>query len=113
MKCTAFAQAAAAQLADLSAHGLLNTERALNSPQGAQIGVAGCPALLNLCSNNYLRVANHPAVIETARRALAQYGYGMASVRFIGGTHDVHRQLEERLSTAHGAFWVCSGTHSP
>jgi glycine C-acetyltransferase len=99
VKCAAFAETAAGQWLNLSAQGLLKTERVLNSPQGAEITVGDRPPLLNLCANNYLGLANHSAVIETARHALAQYGYGMASVRFICGTHDVHRQLEERLST--------------
>ena len=98
MKCAAFAATAATQLTDLRTQGLLKTERQLASPQGAEIAVAGRPPLLNFCANNYLGLANHPAVIAAARQALTQYGYGMASVRFICGTHEIHLQLEERLS---------------
>jgi glycine C-acetyltransferase len=99
VKCAAFAATAASQLTELRTQGLLKTERRLASPQGAQIAVAGRPPLLNFCANNYLGLANHPAVIAAAQRALTQHGYGMASVRFICGTHEIHRQLEERLST--------------
>jgi glycine C-acetyltransferase len=81
----------------LRAQGLFKTERQLASPQGALIRVGG-RELVNLCANNYLGLANHPAVREAAHRAIDQYGFGMASVRFICGTHSVHRELEQRLS---------------
>ncbi len=82
----------------LRAQGLYKTERELGSPQSAVIRVAGGREAVNLCANNYLGLANHPAVREAAHRALDQYGYGMASVRFICGTHGVHRELEKRLA---------------
>jgi glycine C-acetyltransferase len=81
----------------LRAQGLFKTERLLASPQGASIRVGG-REVINLCANNYLGLANHPAVREAAHRAIDQYGYGMASVRFICGTHSIHRELETRLA---------------
>ena len=95
----AFAATARATLEDIRAQGLFKTERVLQTPQGASVGLAGGTALLNFCANNYLGLANHPAVVEAARRALGEDGYGMASVRFICGTHQVHRTLEQRLAT--------------
>ena len=78
--------------------GLYKSERLLESPQSALIRVAGGREVINLCANNYLGLANHPAVLEAAHRALVTHGFGMASVRFICGTHAVHRELEQRLS---------------
>jgi len=82
----------------LDAAGLLKRERVIGSAQGPVIRLADGREMLNLCANNYLGLANHPAVIEAAQRALERYGYGVASVRFICGTQSVHRELEERLS---------------
>lgn len=86
-----------AQLVDIEASGLWKTEEAILSPQAAQIRV-GTSNLLNLCSNNYLGLADHPALISAAKEAMDRYGYGMASVRFICGTQEIHRQLETRLA---------------
>ena len=94
---TAFLARLSAQTADLRASGLYKTERVLGSPQQPLVKVNG-REYLNLCANNYLGLANHPAVREAAHRALDRYGYGMASVRFICGTQAPHRELEERLS---------------
>ena len=93
----AFLDRLAANLADLRAQGLYKAERVLSSPQGAVIR-SDDREVVNLCANNYLGLANHPAVREAALRAIDRYGYGMASVRFICGTQAVHRQLEERLA---------------
>ena len=82
----------------LDAAGLLKRERVLSSAQGPVVRLADGREMINLCANNYLGLANHPAVVAAARDALARYGYGMASVRFICGTQSVHRELEERLS---------------
>jgi len=82
----------------LDAAGLLKRERIIGSAQGALIQLADGREMINLCANNYLGLANHPAVLEAAHAALVQYGYGVASVRFICGTQSVHRELEERLS---------------
>jgi glycine C-acetyltransferase len=85
------------QLADIRAKGLYKPERRLLSPQHAQISVAQGP-VLNLCANNYLGLANHPGIVEAAARGLRTYGYGMASVRFICGTHEIHKELERAVS---------------
>ena len=87
-----------ARLAELRAAGTFKAERALDSPQGAVIRVNGGHEVINLCANNYLGLANHPAVLAAARQALDQFGYGCASVRFICGTQSIHHQLEQRLS---------------
>jgi len=85
------------QLADITARGLYKVERQLLGPQGADIRVAQGP-VLNLCANNYLGLANHPAIVAAAQQGLAEHGYGMASVRFICGTQDLHKQLERAIS---------------
>jgi glycine C-acetyltransferase len=82
----------------LDAAGLLKRERVIGSAQGAVVRLADGREMINLCANNYLGLANHPAVVKAAQDALARYGYGVASVRFICGTQSVHRELEERLS---------------
>ncbi|MCY7304227.1 MAG: aminotransferase class I/II-fold pyridoxal phosphate-dependent enzyme, partial [Thermoleophilia bacterium] len=77
---------------------LYKGELVLESPQSAHVEVEGIGSLLNFCANNYLGLADHPAIIEAARGALERWGFGMASVRFICGTQTLHKQLEERLS---------------
>ncbi|MBV8866413.1 MAG: glycine C-acetyltransferase [Acidobacteriaceae bacterium] len=77
--------------------GLFKRERALETPQKAEVKVSGEPVLI-LCANNYLGLANHPAVVGAARQALEEWGYGLASVRFICGTQTIHKQLERELS---------------
>ena len=86
------------QLADIRAKGLYKSERQLLSPQQADIRVAQ-GHVLNLCANNYLGLANHTQIVQAAREALESHGYGMASVRFICGTQDLHTQLERAIST--------------
>jgi glycine C-acetyltransferase len=86
------------RLAEVREAGLYKTELVITTPQGAHVDVEGRGELLNLCANNYLGLANHPAIVEAAHEALDRWGYGMASVRFICGTQAPHRQLEERLS---------------
>ena len=85
-------------LAEVREAGLYKTELVMTTPQGAHVDVDGRGELLNLCANNYLGLANHPAIVEAAHEALDRWGYGMASVRFICGTQALHRELEERLS---------------
>jgi glycine C-acetyltransferase len=82
----------------LEAAGLLKRERVIGSAQGPVVRLADGREMINLCANNYLGLANHPAVLKAAQEALTRYGYGVASVRFICGTQSVHRELEERLS---------------
>ncbi len=84
--------------AALDSAGLLKREKFIGSAQGPVVRLADGRELINLCANNYLGLANHPAVIAAAHDALSRYGYGMASVRFICGTQSVHRELEESLS---------------
>jgi len=86
-----------ARLGELRAAGTYKAERLLASPQGALIRVGG-REVINLCANNYLGLASHPAVVAAAHAALDRYGYGCASVRFICGTQDIHAELESRLS---------------
>jgi glycine C-acetyltransferase len=82
---------------ELRDEGLYKEERVITSPQSAAIEVEDTE-VINLCANNYLGLADHPAVIEAAQKAIAEHGYGMSSVRFICGTQDVHKDLERRLS---------------
>lgn len=86
------------QLADIRAAGLYKTERQILSPQSAEVRVAQ-GTVLNLCANNYLGLANHPEITRAAAEGLKEHGYGMASVRFICGTQDLHRRLEQAIST--------------
>ncbi len=88
----------AEKIGEIQNAGTFKRERLIESPQKAEIQVAAGPTVLNLCANNYLGLANHPAVVEAARQALNEWGYGLASVRFICGTQAVHKQLEARLS---------------
>jgi len=85
------------QLEEIRAAGLEKPERVITSPQGSMVGVAERD-VLNLCANNYLGLADHPDVLAAAREALDRWGYGMASVRFICGTQEVHKELEAALT---------------
>jgi 7-keto-8-aminopelargonate synthetase-like enzyme len=85
-------------LAGLREQGTYKSELVMTTPQGAHVEVEGRGELLNLCANNYLGLANHPAIVAAAHEALDRWGYGMASVRFICGTQALHRELEERLA---------------
>jgi glycine C-acetyltransferase len=88
----------ARQCEELKGSGLFKPERVLGSPQQPVVRLADGRELVNLCANNYLALANHPAIREAAHEALERYGYGMASVRFICGTQTVHKELEARLA---------------
>jgi glycine C-acetyltransferase len=85
------------QLENLQRLGLFKRERQLQGPQGSAIRVGGRD-VINFCANNYLGLANHPAIVEAAHEGLRQYGFGMASVRFICGTQDLHKQLEAAVA---------------
>jgi glycine C-acetyltransferase len=91
-------QHVARQLDEIRAAGTYKQERVITSPQDARIRVGHGQPVLNLCANNYLGLAHHPAVVQAAREALDQWGYGLSSVRFICGTQSVHKQLETKLS---------------
>ncbi len=85
-------------LDEIRSAGLYKGERVIVGPQGAHIQVASAGEVLNLCANNYLGLADHPAIVAAAKQALDEWGYGMASVRFICGTQLPHKRLEERIS---------------
>lgn len=87
------------QLGSIRQAGLYKQERVIQTPQGAAIGVAAAQGqVLNLCANNYLGLADHPAIVAAAHQALDRWGYGLSSVRFICGTQEIHKQLERRIS---------------
>ncbi len=92
------AQAIREELAEIRSAGLEKAERVIVSPQGPGIGIAGGQQVLNLCANNYLGLADDPRVVAAAKEALDRYGFGLASVRFICGTQDIHKKLEQRIS---------------
>src|SRR6202047_5149683 len=85
-------------LDEIKAQGLFKTERIITTPQDAHIAVAGGKRVLNMCANNYLGLADHPELIKAAKEALDTHGFGMASVRFICGTQDIHKELEAALT---------------
>jgi glycine C-acetyltransferase len=93
-----FDQQLANTLAEIRSQGLYKTERIITSPQEAHIAIAGGRQVLNMCANNYLGLADHPALIAAAKEALDTHGFGMASVRFICGTQDIHKDLEDALT---------------
>lgn len=93
----AFVSRLTAELEEIRSSGLYKSERLISSPQGAVIQVGG-KNVLNFCSNNYLGLSSHPKVLAAAHATLDSRGYGMSSVRFICGTQDIHRELEEKLS---------------
>ncbi len=95
---TTVSQEIRAELGRISADGLFKAERVIVSPQRASIRVQDGAEVLNLCANNYLGLADDPRIIAAAKEALDRWGYGLASVRFICGTQDVHKQLEHRIS---------------
>lgn len=86
------------ELEDIESQGLTKSERLIDGPQSAHVDVQGAGSLLNLCANNYLGLANHPALIDAAKDALDRWGYGLSSVRFICGSQVQHKQLEHGLS---------------
>lgn len=90
------------ELADIREAGLYKNERIITSAQGAEIAVSTGEEVLNFCANNYLGLSNHPALVEAAKQALDSHGYGMSSVRFICGTQDLHKELEQEIARFHG-----------
>jgi glycine C-acetyltransferase len=89
-------------LSEIREAGLYKSERIINTPQAARIGVAGGAQVLNFCANNYLGLSSHPDVIAAAHKAIETHGYGMSSVRFICGTQDLHKELEAKISSFFG-----------
>ncbi|WP_025673361.1 glycine C-acetyltransferase [Salinivibrio socompensis] len=94
----AFYQQIRHQLEQVKADGLYKSERLITSPQSASVAVNHEQQVLNFCANNYLGLANHPALVEAAKAGMDEHGFGMASVRFICGTQDAHKILEAKLS---------------
>ena len=90
------------QLASIEADGILKRERIITSPQGAKVTVSSGDEVVIMCANNYLGLSSHPEVIQAAKDALDSHGYGMSSVRFICGTQDIHKQLEETIARFYG-----------
>jgi len=93
-----FLQHLQSQLSQIKKEGLYKNERVITTPQGADIVVKNGEHVLNFCANNYLGLADHPVLIEAAKKAVEQYGYGMSSVRFICGTQTIHKELEKRIA---------------
>lgn len=88
----------AKELEEIEKAGLYKRERIIITPQGADIKIQGGQEVINFCANNYLGLASHPRVIEAAKKAMDSHGFGMASVRFICGTQDIHKELERKIS---------------
>ncbi len=86
------------ELADIKAAGLFKNERIIASPQAADITLADGSKVINFCANNYLGLSSHPDVIDAAKKAIDSHGYGMSSVRFICGTQDIHKELEQKIA---------------
>lgn len=86
------------ELKEIEASGLFKKERIITSEQGAEITVQGGQKVLNFCANNYLGLSSHPRVVEAAKEALDSHGFGMSSVRFICGTQDIHKELEQKIA---------------
>src|SRR5437764_14759233 len=93
----------AEELDQMAEAGTLKKELSLKSPQGPVVEVEGIGEVIMLTSNNYLGLADHPAIVEAAEKAERDYGYGLASVRFICGTQTIHRQLGERIARFFGS----------
>lgn len=87
------------QIEDVKTEGLYKSERVITSQQQASVSISTGEDVLNFCANNYLGLANHPELIKAAQTGMDQYGFGMASVRFICGTQDIHKELEQKLSS--------------
>mgnify|MGYP003582995304 CR=1 FL=1 len=93
----AFTDRLSTELQEIKESGLFKNERVITSEQGAEIVVNG-KTVLNFCANNYLGLSSHPKVIEAAHKAIESHGYGMSSVRFICGTQDIHKELEQKIA---------------
>jgi len=98
MRASAFFSQLQQQIEDVKAEGLYKNERVITSQQQAQIEVASGEKVINFCANNYLGLANSPELIKAAQQGLDDHGFGVASVRFICGTQDIHKTLEKKIS---------------
>lgn len=92
----------AKELEDIKDNGLFKTERIITTPQDAVIKIATGQEVINMCANNYLGLSSHPEVIQAAKDTLDSHGFGMSSVRFICGTQDIHKELEQRIADYYG-----------
>lgn len=90
------------ELDAIAAHGLLKKERIIVTPQGPKVGISSGDDVVIMCANNYLGLSSHPSVIDSAKRALDTHGFGMSSVRFICGTQDIHKELEQKIAAFYG-----------
>jgi len=90
------------ELAEIESAGLFKSERIITSPQGADVTVSSGEEVVIMCANNYLGLSSHPEVIQAAKDALDTHGFGMSSVRFICGTQDIHKELEDRIAKFYG-----------
>ncbi|MFM7725717.1 MAG: aminotransferase class I/II-fold pyridoxal phosphate-dependent enzyme, partial [Flavobacteriales bacterium] len=95
---TRFQEHLAAELKAIVEAGLYKRERIITTPQGAVIKTTDGKEVLNFCANNYLGLSSHPMVLEAAKKAIDTHGYGMSSVRFICGTQDIHKELEQKIA---------------
>lgn len=90
------------EIKDIKDNGLYKQERIITSPQGAEITLSTGETVLNFCSNNYLGLSSHPEVVKAAQEAMDTHGFGMSSVRFICGTQDIHKELEQKIANFYG-----------
>lgn len=90
------------ELESIESNGIFKKERIITSPQGAEIKIATGETVLNFCANNYLGLSSHPEVVQAAKDALDSHGFGMSSVRFICGTQDIHKTLEQKIANFYG-----------
>jgi glycine C-acetyltransferase len=90
------------ELNSIKENGLFKKERIITSPQGAEITISTGETVLNFCANNYLGLSSHPEVVQAAKDALDSHGFGMSSVRFICGTQDIHKELEQKIASFYG-----------
>ena len=90
------------EIETIKENGLYKKERIITSPQGAEITISTGETVLNFCANNYLGLSSHPAVIQAAKDAMDSHGFGMSSVRFICGTQDIHKELEQKIADFYG-----------
>ena len=90
------------ELTQIENNGLLKRERVITSPQGAEVKISSGEDVVIMCANNYLGLSSHPEVIQASKDALDTHGYGMSSVRFICGTQDIHKNLEQKIASFYG-----------
>ena len=86
------------EIQEIKDNGLFKKERIITSPQGAEIKISTGETVINFCANNYLGLSSHPDVIQAAKDTMDTHGFGMSSVRFICGTQDIHKELEQKIS---------------